>query len=93
MHRFLRMSVLLTGLFVAVSINAADAPRPVPMTEDSLGPVVEQPIEFPHNRHAGLRNPSDPTNSDPLKVGHGDRLHVLPYLRQTQRGSGNPAAA
>lgn len=53
MHRFLRMSVLLTGLFVAMSINAAESPQPSPMTEDSLGPVVEQPIEFPHNRHAG----------------------------------------
>jgi hypothetical protein len=26
------------------------------MTEDSLGPLVEQPIEFPHNRHAGDAN-------------------------------------
>jgi len=53
MHRFLRISVLMTGLFAAVSISAAESPQPVPMTEDSLGPLVEQPIEFPHNRHAG----------------------------------------
>jgi hypothetical protein len=53
MHRFLRISVLLTGLFAAVSISAAESPQTAPMTEDSLGPLVEQPIEFPHNRHAG----------------------------------------
>jgi hypothetical protein len=53
MHRFLRISVLLTGLFAAVSISAAESPQATPMTEDSLGPLVEQPIEFPHNRHAG----------------------------------------
>ena len=53
MHRFLRLSIITMGLLFAVSSNAADTPLPEPMTEDSLGPVVEQPIEFPHNRHAG----------------------------------------
>jgi hypothetical protein len=53
MHRLLRISVLLTGLFAAVSVSAAESPQATPMTEDSLGPLVEQPIEFPHNRHAG----------------------------------------
>jgi len=53
MHRFLRMSVLLTGLLAALSINAAESPQPAPMTPDDLGPAVEQPIEFPHDRHAG----------------------------------------
>ncbi len=53
MHRFLRITVLLTGLFAAFSIYAAESQQSVPMTEDSLGPLVEQPIEFPHNRHAG----------------------------------------
>lgn len=69
MHRFLRFSVLLMGLFAAAGSYAADAPQPALTTEDGLGPVVEQPIEFPHNRHAGLRDPADPTNSDPLKGG------------------------
>ena len=53
MHRFLRMSVLLTGLFAAAIGFAAESPQPVSMTEDSLGSLVEQPIEFPHDRHAG----------------------------------------
>lgn len=53
MHRFLSMSVFLTGLFAVASVYATVSPLPVPMTEDSLGPVVEQPIEFPHDRHAG----------------------------------------
>ncbi|MCR4303197.1 MAG: cytochrome c family protein [Gallionella sp.] len=53
MHRFLSLSVLLTGLFAAVSSYAAGSPQSAPMTEDSLGPLVEQPIEFPHDRHAG----------------------------------------
>lgn len=53
MHRFLRMSVLLTGLFAMAITFAAESSQQAPMTEDSLGPLVEQPIEFPHNRHAG----------------------------------------
>ena len=53
MHRFIRISVLLTGLIAALSISAAESPQATPMTEDSLGPLVEQPIEFPHDRHAG----------------------------------------
>ena len=52
MHRFLRLSVLLMGLFTAAGSYAADAPQSTPMTEDDLGPAVEQPIEFPHVRHA-----------------------------------------
>ena len=53
MHRFLRLSVLLLGLFAAASSYAADAPPPALTTEDDLGPAIEQPIEFPHFRHAG----------------------------------------
>lgn len=53
MHRFLRLPVLLIGLFAAVSSYAVDSPQPAPMTPDDLGPAIEQPIEFPHDRHAG----------------------------------------
>ena len=67
MHRLLRLSVLLTGLFLAAQVNAAESPKSAsqqptshqathlaaPMTEDSTWPLVEQPIEFPHDRHAG----------------------------------------
>jgi len=53
MQRFLRLSVLLLGLFAAASSYAADAPPPALTTEDDLGPAIEQPIEFPHFRHAG----------------------------------------
>ena len=52
MHRFLRLSVLLVGMFAAAGSYAADAPPPL-TTADQLGPEVEQPIEFPHFRHAG----------------------------------------
>jgi hypothetical protein len=52
MHRFLRLSVLLMGLFAAAGSYAVDAPQSEPMTEDDLGPAIEQPIEFPHVRHA-----------------------------------------
>ena len=38
MHRFLRMSVLLTGLFAVASTFAAESLQQVSMTEDSLGP-------------------------------------------------------
>lgn len=53
MHRFLRLPVLLIGLLAAVSSYAVDSPQPAPMTQDDLGPAIEQPIEFPHDRHAG----------------------------------------
>ena len=87
MHRFLRLSVLLMGLFSAVSSYAADAPQSEPADPgiegsaidksakeksdsggsafaaweskyfasgpDDVGPAIEQPIEFPHFRHAG----------------------------------------
>ena len=59
MYRFIRFSTLLVGLLVAISGYAADSA--VLTTADDLGPTVEQPIEFPHNRHAGNHNPSDPT--------------------------------
>ncbi len=52
MHRFLRLSIMLIGLFAAGSNYAVDSSQPTLTTEDSLGPQVEQPIEFPHNRHA-----------------------------------------
>jgi len=80
----LSLSILLMGLFAAASSYAADAQQPAPMTEDSLGPQVVQPIEFPHNRHAGLRNPSDPTNSDPLKGGMEiDCMYCHTYARRS----------
>jgi len=52
MHRIFHLSVFLIGLFSAVSGYAADASQSAPMTPDSQGPLVEQPIDFPHNRHA-----------------------------------------
>lgn len=74
MHRFLSLSVLLMGLFAAASGFAADAPQPKsivwsettmpPVTPDELGPEIEQPIEFPHFRHAG-----DHDNEHPEKGG------------------------
>lgn len=79
MHRFLRMSILLTGLFAAMSSYAADAPQPALTTPDDLGPKVEQPIEFPHDRHAGLRDPSDPA-----KGGHEiDCQYCHTYARRS----------
>ncbi|ADL54492.1 cytochrome c3 family protein [Gallionella capsiferriformans] len=60
MYRFLRFPILLVGLFLGASSFAANNSQPVLTTEDSLGPQVEQPIEFPHNRHAGLKDASDP---------------------------------
>lgn len=51
MVRFLRLSVLLVGLCAVVGSHANTA-QPV-TTADDLGPKVEQPIEFPHDRHAG----------------------------------------
>lgn len=61
MYRFLRLPILLVGLFMAVGSFAATDPQPTLTTEDSLGPQVVQPIEFPHNRHAGVHDASDPT--------------------------------
>ena len=61
MFRFLRLPILLVGLFLSVSIYAANDAQPALTTEDSLGPEVQQPIEFPHNRHAGLHDANDPT--------------------------------
>ena len=52
MYRFLRLSVLLAGLFAAAGGYAADAAQTL-TTADDLGPKVDQPIEFPHDRHAG----------------------------------------
>ena len=52
MYRFLRLSVLLVGLIAAVGSVAVYAAQPL-TTADDLCPVVDQPIEFPHNRHAG----------------------------------------
>jgi len=69
MHRFLSLSILLVGLFATAGSYAADAPPSI-TTADDLGPVVEQPIEFPHNRHAGNRNPADAADpSVPAKGG------------------------
>ncbi len=52
MHRFIRISILLMGLFVASSGYSADVQLAPLTTADDLGPVIEQPIEFPHVRHA-----------------------------------------
>ncbi|OIR15852.1 hypothetical protein GALL_33530 [mine drainage metagenome] len=52
MKCFLRSLTLLVGLFFYASSHATDA-LPTLTTPDDVGPVVEQPIEFPHFRHAG----------------------------------------
>lgn len=52
MFRFLRLSVLFAVWFVSAGSHAADAAQPL-STADDLGPQVDQPIEFPHDRHAG----------------------------------------
>lgn len=52
MYCFLRLSVLLVGLVVSAGSYAVNAVQPL-TTADDLGPKVEQPIEFPHDRHAG----------------------------------------
>ena len=52
MHRFLRLSILLAGLLAAGGSYAVDAAQPI-TTADDLGPKVDQPIDFPHDRHAG----------------------------------------
>ncbi len=68
MKCFLRSLTLLVGLFFYASSYAADALPPL-STADDLGPQVEQPIEFPHNRHAGLRDPADA--ADPSVAAKG----------------------
>ncbi|MBI5625591.1 MAG: cytochrome c3 family protein [Nitrosomonadales bacterium] len=84
MRCLLSLFILLMGLFATVSSYAADAPQPALTTEDSLGPQVVQPIEFPHDRHAGLRNPGEPTNSDPLKGGiEIDCMNCHTYARRS----------
>ena len=52
MYRFLRFSVFLVGLLGAAGSYASDTAQPL-VTADDLGPQVDQPIEFPHDRHAG----------------------------------------
>lgn len=52
MYRFLRLSFLLVGMIAAAGSYAADKVPPL-TTADGLGPEIEQPIEFPHDRHAG----------------------------------------
>ena len=52
MKCFLRSLTLFAGLLFYASSHAADA-LPTLTTENDLGPVIEQPIEFPHFRHAG----------------------------------------
>jgi len=60
---------MLGGLFAYSASHATDA-LPTITTADDLGPVVEQPIEFPHNRHAGNRDPADAVDpSVPAKGG------------------------
>jgi hypothetical protein len=68
MHRFLRLSVLLAGMFIMAGGYAADTTPPI-TTADDLGPQIEQPIEFPHNRHAGMHDPAD--DADPSKPAKG----------------------
>ncbi|BCK86773.1 menaquinone reductase, multiheme cytochrome c subunit [Sideroxyarcus emersonii] len=52
MQHILRLFILLVGLFAGTGSYAADA-APKLTTPDDLGPQIEQPIEFPHFRHAG----------------------------------------
>ncbi len=52
MVRLISLSVFLVGLLAAAGSYAATAAQPL-TTADDLGPHVEQPIEFPHDRHAG----------------------------------------
>jgi hypothetical protein len=52
MHFYLRLFTLLAGMTLAAVGYAADA-APSLTTPDQLGPKIEQPIEFPHFRHAG----------------------------------------
>ncbi len=53
MHCFIRLTVLLVGLLLATCGNVVNAAQQPLVTEDELGPQIDQPIEFPHFRHAG----------------------------------------
>jgi len=88
MHRFLRLSVLLVGSLISAAIYAADVSQPL-VTADDLGPKVEQPIEFPHNRHAGLRDPADA--ADPSKPAKGGMEIDCRYCHTAARRSANAA--
>ncbi|MDR0480383.1 MAG: cytochrome c family protein [Gallionellaceae bacterium] len=69
MHRFLRFSILLVGMFFFVGSHAAEtAPAPAITTGDELGPQIEQPIEFPHFRHAGDNNPNVPEEQRGMEI-------------------------
>ena len=69
MHSIFRTIILLAGLVFYASSHAADT-VPTLTTADDLGPKIEQPIEFPHDRHAGLRDPADAADpSVPAKGG------------------------
>lgn len=52
MYRFLRFSVFLAGMLGAACSYASNTAHPI-TTADDLGPQVDQPIDFPHDRHAG----------------------------------------
>jgi hypothetical protein len=52
MQRFFRLFILLAGLLAGTTCHATEG-APQLTTPDSLGPQIEQPIEFPHFRHAG----------------------------------------
>ena len=52
MQHILRLFILLVGLFAGTGSYAADT-APKLTTPDDQGPLIEQPIEFPHFRHAG----------------------------------------
>ena len=88
MHRFLRLSVLLIGSFISAGVYAADV-APSLTTADDLGPKVEQPIEFPHNRHAGLRDPADA--ADPSKPAKGGMEIDCRYCHTGARRSASAA--
>jgi len=69
MKSILRSAFCILSLGYCLVAVAADAP-PAIQTTDSKGPLIEQPIEFPHNRHAGLRDPADAADpSVPAKGG------------------------
>jgi len=63
MHRFMNLLILTIGLCAAMDVIAADTSKSKqlvwsettmpPITQDGDGPAIEQPIEFPHFRHAG----------------------------------------
>ncbi|MDR2196196.1 MAG: hypothetical protein LBE50_06420 [Gallionellaceae bacterium] len=75
MHRFLRLTILLAGMFVATGSHAAG--QPFTGTEDQLGPEVPQPIEFPHNRHAGKGEVIDSGAQDPTQKYVGMEINCM----------------